>query len=305
MTQAKESNFVSAVVYLRNDAARVGAFLQAVCEQLGRHFAQFEVVAVDDCSTDGTADAVRAFAAEHLDKPLTLLHMSLAQGVEPCMNAGQDCAIGDFVYEFDSVQQPYAPGLIFEAYQTALKGSDVVTVSPSRVKAGSKLFYSVFNKFSHSAYPLCTDAFRLLSRRAINRVHAQSAGLAYRKAAYAASGLKVTTLTFEGALEGSRGSSMDLAMDSLALYTDAGYRISLTVTVMMFCLAMAELLYTLFIFFRGDFVEGWVTTMFVLTLGLAGLFLVLTIVVKYLSLILKLTFKKQDYLVESIEKFQK
>ena len=45
--------------------------------------------------------------------------------------------------------------------------------------------------------------------------------------------------------------------------------------------------------------------MFVLTLGLAGLFLVLTIVVKYLSLILKLTFEKQDYLVESIEKFQK
>ena len=40
-------------------------------------------------------------------------------------------------------------------------------------------------------------------------------------------------------------------------------------------------------------------------LGLAGLFLVLTIVVKYLSLILKLTFEKQDYLVESIEKFQK
>ena len=33
--------------------------------------------------------------------------------------------------------------------------------------------------------------------------------------------------------------------------------------------------------------------------------LVLTIVVKYLSLILKLTFEKQDYLVESIEKFQK
>jgi len=45
--------------------------------------------------------------------------------------------------------------------------------------------------------------------------------------------------------------------------------------------------------------------MFVLTLGLAGLFAVLTIVVKYLSLLLELTFKKQKYLVESIEKLQK
>lgn len=305
MAMNKEKNFISAVVYLRNDGKAVAPFLAMLKEELEAHFEQYEIVAVDDASTDDTADQVRRFARENMEKPLTLLHTSIRQDTEKCMNAGQDCAIGDFVYEFDSVQQPYAPGLIFEAYQTALKGSDVVTVSPSRVKAGSKLFYKVFNRFSHSAYPLCTDAFRLLSRRAINRVHAQSAGLAYRKAAYAASGLKVTTLTFEGALEGSRGSSMDLAMDSLALYTDAGYRISLTVTVMMFCLAMAELLYTLVIFFRGNFVEGWVTTMFVLTLGLAGLFLVLTIVVKYLSLILKLTFKKQDYLVESIEKFQK
>ena len=34
MTQAKESNFISAVVYLRNDAARVEPFLKAVCAQL-------------------------------------------------------------------------------------------------------------------------------------------------------------------------------------------------------------------------------------------------------------------------------
>ena len=42
-----------------------------------------------------------------------------------------------------------------------------------------------------------------------------------------------------------------------------------------------------------------------LTVGFAGLFAVLTILVKYLSLLLDLTFKKQKYLVESIEKIQK
>ena len=71
MTQAKESNFISAVVYLRNDAARVEPFLKAVCAQLEEHFAQYELIAVDDCSTDGTAQAVRDFAARTLAKPLT------------------------------------------------------------------------------------------------------------------------------------------------------------------------------------------------------------------------------------------
>ena len=151
MTQAKESNFISAVVYLRNDAARVEPFLKAVCAQLEEHFAQYELIAVDDCSTDGTAQAVRDFAARTLTKPLTLLHMSLAQGVELCMNAGQDCAIGDFVYEFDAADLCYDPALIWKAYETALLGNDVVSVGPSRQKLASRAFYGVFNRFSRSA----------------------------------------------------------------------------------------------------------------------------------------------------------
>ena len=70
-------------------------------------------------------------------------------------------------------------------------------------------------------------------------------------------------------------------------------------------LALAELVYTLIIFATGHPVAGWTTTMFVITVGFAGLFAVLTIVVKYLSLLLELTFKQQKYLVESIEKLQK
>ena len=73
----------------------------------------------------------------------------------------------------------------------------------------------------------------------------------------------------------------------------------------MLCLALAELIYTLAIYFGGRPIEGWTTMMFVLTVGFFGLFAVLAIVLKYLSLILELTFKKQTSLVEGIEKLQK
>ena len=63
---------------------------------------------------------------------------------------------------------------------------------------------------------------------------------------------------------------------------------------MMF-LALAELAYTLIIFCAGHPIEGWTTMMFVLTLGFAGLFAVLTIIIKYLSLLVDLVFKKQNY----------
>lgn len=88
------------------------------------------------------------------------------------MNAGLDAAIGDYVYEFDSTQTPYPIELVFEAYRAAMAGSDIVSVCPRSTAGSSKMFYRVFNGNSHSAYKLRTDAFRLVSRRAINRVHA-------------------------------------------------------------------------------------------------------------------------------------
>ena len=223
--------------------------------------------------------------------------------LENAMNAGLDAAIGDYVYEFDAAALPCAPELVFAAYQKALEGNDIVSVCPETSR--SRLFYALFNASSRSPYRLRTDVFRLVTRRAINRVHAVSAHLPYRKAAYAASGLKMADLTFAGQAAQKQRGRFDLALDSLALYTDAGFKVSIGITLCMLALALAELVYTLVVFFTGRPVAGWTTTMFVITVGFAGLFAVLAIVVKYLTLLLDLTFTRQKYLVESIEKLQK
>ena len=304
MTTNKEKNFISAVVYLHNDGVRAVKFFKLLTEQLDAHFEQYELIAVDDACTDDTVPLLRDWAKD-LTKPLTFLHMSLFQRLEPCMNAGLDAAIGDYVYEFDTTDVPYPADMIFAAYQTALTGSDIVSVCPNRTNGTSRLFYGVFNANSHSAYRLRTDAFRLVSRRAVNRVHASSEHLPYRKAAYAASGLKMTDLTFDGRIIDKGAGRFSLAADSLTLYTDAGVKFSVGVTLIMMALALAELVYTLVIFATGHPVEGWTTMMFVLTLGFAGVFAVLAIIVKYLSLLVDLIFKKQKYLIESVEKIQK
>lgn len=304
MTTNKEKNFISAVVYLHNDGVRAVKFFKLLTEQLDAHFEQYELIAVDDACTDDTIPLLREWAKD-LTRPLTFLHMSLFQRLEPCMNAGLDAAIGDYVYEFDTTDVPYPADMIFAAYQTALTGSDIVSVCPNRTNGSSRLFYGVFNANSHSAYRLRTDAFRLVSRRAINRVHASSEHLPYRKAAYAASGLKMTDLTFEGRILDRGTGRFSLAADSLTLYTDAGFKFSAGITLIMMALALAELVYTLVIFATGHPVEGWTTMMFVLTLGFAGVFAVLAIIVKYLSLLVDLIFKKQKYLIESVEKIQK
>ena len=300
----KEKNFISAVVYLHNDAAHVLPFFRMLNERLDARFEQYELIAVDDRCADDTVPQLKEWA-KALSKPLTIIHMSLFQGVETAMNAGLDCAIGDYVYEFDCAQAPWPAEMIDAAYDAAMKGSDIVAVCPESQRTGSKWFYKLFNANSRSAYKLRTDAFRLVSRRAINRVHAVSAHLPYRKAAYAASGLKMTALLFKGMVPKANEGRFGLAVDSLALYTDAGYKASVGLTGAMLVLTLLELVYTVAVYLSGQPVEGWTTTMLVLTVGFAGLFGMLAIAVKYLCLILEFTFKHQTNLIEGIEKIQK
>jgi dolichol-phosphate mannosyltransferase len=49
-------------------------------------------------------------------------------------------------------------------------------------------------------------------------------------------------------------------------------------------------------------IEGWTTTMLLISFGFLGFFLLSTIIIKYLSLILELVFKKKSYIQEKIEK---
>lgn len=297
----KEHNFVSAVVYTQNDGLQTINFLQQIYAVLDEHFLQYEIVVVNADGAQNSNVGLKDWA-RGMDKPLTVVNMSLHQPHEQCMNAGLDITIGDYVYEFDSVDMPYEPELIWQAYVTAMQGNDVVSVCPQRVSGSSKLFYSLFNNNSNAAYKLRTDAFRLVSRRAINRAHAMNENLPYRKATYAACGLKMAELEFAGKQAAKTSNRLDLAMDSLILYTNFGYKFSLGLALLMLFGTIAMLFYTAFIYIVGNPVNGWTTTMLALTAGLTGLFAIMTIMLKYMTLILKLIFQKQSYLIEGIEK---
>lgn len=305
----KENNFISAVVYMRNDESRVDGFLSMINKQLSDNFNKCEIIIVNDNSRDNSVQKVKAFAAKTQSTPVTIINMSLHQGIEMCMNAGLDLSIGDFIIEFDTMETGYDEQLIMQGYKQALTGLDIVCVSPIKNRSvKSKLFYGLFNKSINSSYKVQTDIFRVLSRRAINRVHAISQSMPYRKAAYATSGLKMTTIFVDFTLNKNATPRFSLALDALAMYTNAAYRLSLGISGIMLLATVLEIAYTIytyvnFTFFNGiQVVEGWTTTMLVMSGGFFGIFLIFSIVIKYLSLIVDLIFKQQKYLVEGIEK---
>lgn len=307
----KEKKFVSAVVYLHNAEENVLDFFHRVIPVFENYFGEYEVVCVDDGCTDGTVGALKEYLQEHeLAAIVSLVHMSFSHGMESAMNAGRDLAIGDFVYEFDSVEVDYEPELILEAYHRLLAGNDIVAVTTGKpARLSSAIFYGLYNQTNRGKSKIGPETFRLVSRRAINRVKSMGQYIPYRKAVYSSCGLSKAEVRYEpvrdraGKRRQRTGERASLAMDSFIYFTNVLERVSAIVCGAFLVITIGVGLYILRDYLSGSqVVEGWMSTMGFLTLGFFGVFALLTIILKYLSVILNLIFKQQRYLIADIEK---
>ena len=309
----KEKNFVSAVIYVHNAEHRVADFVNTVIRVLEDHFEHSEIICVNDSSTDESVNRIRELQTASSEISLTVIHMSYFHGVEMAMKAGTDLAIGDFVFEFDDTIPDFPPETIMEVYRKSLEGNDIVSASPDvRERLTSRLFYRALERFSSLSYHFTSERFRVLSRRVINRISSMSNMTLYRKAIYANCGLKTENLRYKPAAGVKENNDREerkyrsrLATDSLILFTQVGYRFSMGMTFLMMLISMVMLAYTLVTYFTAQPVEGWTTTVLFLSLSFLGLFGILTIMVKYLQLIVDMVFRRKHYSFESIEKITK
>lgn len=174
----------------------------------------------------------------------------------------------------------------------------------------SKLFYKVFNSYSlFKGNIIQHESFRILSRRAINRVKSQNKTLAYRKAVYASCGLKSNVIFYKNTIKPrkydkeEKDSRIEIAVDSLILFTNSIQKLSLYISMVFLFLTVAIGIYTTVSYFGSHKpVEGWTPLMLFLALGFFGIFLMLTVTLQYLAVMLKIIFKKRQYLIESIDK---
>ena len=119
MMTEKNKKFVSAVVYFHNNAETAAQTIQTLYTVLGSSFESFEIICVDDFSTDGTADVIRGALPAGHDFALTIVTMSCFQGCEAAMSAGTNLSIGDYVFEFDSSVFSFPDELILQVYRKA------------------------------------------------------------------------------------------------------------------------------------------------------------------------------------------
>lgn len=311
----KESNYVSCVVYLHKiiDLDNARKFSHILYENFLQHFQQYEVIIVDDSCDE---DELKIFAGL-LNKNIksdciSIIEMADFSGMENSMLAGDDLAIGDYIFEFDNIFIDYPANLLMDVYNKCMEGYDIVSAQPQYNKYfTSNVFYSLYNYGVDDRRKIYSETFRVISRRAYNRVSDFGKFIPYRKPFYASCGLRRTTIMYNNVnskknkghdtLEMS--SRVGLGIDSLIIFTNTIQKVSLILSsfFLIFTFIMAS--YAIYAhFFGGNIAGGWVSTIVYLSMGFFGIFIILTIILRYLSIIMNMILKNKNYFVESIKK---
>jgi dolichol-phosphate mannosyltransferase len=161
---------LSVVAPVYNEEALIDEFYGRVCSAL--QGLNFELVLVDDGSSDGSSQALDRIAAG--DPRVRVVYLSRNFGHQTALTAGLDHASGDAVVMLDAdLQDP--PELIPRMLDHWRAGCDVVYAvreereGESRFKlATAHWFYRLFDKLAQVELQHNSGDFRLLDRRALD-----------------------------------------------------------------------------------------------------------------------------------------
>lgn len=280
----KADVFVSVVAVLRSYARFLPAFVEETYRTLDAHYANFELVLVDNGSRDDTPRAVRELLKAH--KCVRYLRLSRRMKPETAVMAGLDAAIGDFVVTIHPEFDPPAeiPALVDECRT----GADVVFgVAPFPSPPGSLYRALRWGFYRASRWLLGLDpvrvnsGYRCLSRAAVNAL----TRVRQRKRFFGllASEIGLSTATHEYRFI-SRSGKLPRVNLRRSVRTAASMAVNHSVAPMRMVSLLGlsgsflSLVYSLYVvgvyLFQRDVMPGWTT----LSLQVSGLFFLVFVI---------------------------
>jgi dolichol-phosphate mannosyltransferase len=287
----------------------MAARLNAILSTLG----SYEIVFVDDRSTDRTLDAVRALAAA--DKRVRYVSFVRNFGHQVALRAGLRHARGKAVILMDCDFE-HPPELIPELVARWREGAKVVVTqrdSPPEAasflkRATSQLYYRLFKALSDIPIEPGSADFLLLDRTAVEAVNSFDNHDVFLRGLVRWIGLPLATVTYtQGARSAGESSytlrrMLDLAVVGIISHSIRPLRIAIYFALLFAFVAFLMFVYSIISFlWIGHTVAGWTSIMSAIaTLG-AGQFLVLGIIGEYVGRVLRETRGWPLYLIAETE----
>lgn len=271
MESPADGRVLSAIVPCYNEEENVDYFYREFIKNepfFRDHGISFELIYIDDGSTDATAEKVKKLRST--DLRVRLISFSRNFGKEAAMYAGLQKAHGDFVAIMDAdLQDP--PALLPEMFGYLEQGYDQVATRRVTRKGEppvrswfARRFYHLINRFSRTEIVDGARDFRLMTRKVVDAILSVTEYNRFSKGIFSWVGFKTKWIAYDnverrhGSTKWNFWSLFAYAIDGIVAYTTAPLTISAFMGV-LFCLI--ALVMIIFIIVRklvfGDPTPGW------------------------------------------------
>jgi glycosyltransferase involved in cell wall biosynthesis len=113
---------ISVIIPLYNNAKYIGKAIESVLNQT---FTDFEIIVVDDCSTDNSRDVIESYIKK--DARVRAIYHERNKGVSAARNTGIHAATGAFIASLDS-DDLFLPARLKALYAEIIKNPSIVLV---------------------------------------------------------------------------------------------------------------------------------------------------------------------------------
>lgn len=300
---------LSLLVPMYNESESFALFFDTVIPILQGITQEWEIVCINDGSTDDTLGLMRAKAAE--DSRIRFISLSRNFGKEAALSAGLDHAFGRAVIPIDAdLQDP--PELIPQMVAKWREGYKVVLATRNtrdgdswfkRYSAG--VFYRLMSKLTRFNIPENTGDFRLMDQQVVQVVRMLPERSRFMKGMFAWVGFSATTVYFDrpsrarGKAKQSLGTLVRLAKDGIFSFTTLPLRLC---TYLGAVISLFSFTYAAFLIIRtivlGVQLPGYASLM-VVVLCMGGIQLLsLGIIGEYIGRIYRESKQRPIYVVE-------
>jgi len=306
---------LSVIVPCKNEEAVLRETHSRLAGTLQQLPAPFEIIYVDDGSTDSTFDLLREI--QGADNRVRIVQLSRNFGHQIATSAGLEHASGDAVVLIDADLQdpPEVIPLMLEQWRNGFDvayGLRTEREGETRFKLWSaRAFYRIVNRLSAVPIAVDTGDFRLMDRKVvhallrmpeqdrflrgmINWLGFRQVGVPYRRAARQAGASKYPLLKM-----------LRFATDGIVSFSVLPLRMATWLGFSASAVAMAFIVYALFVhLFTDKWVTGW-TSLFTAVLFVGGAQLIcLGIIGEYVGRIYGETKRRPLYLVQELLGFR-
>lgn len=267
--------FISIAVPVMNEEKAIPFFVAAITQQMTEHDYQYEIIFVDDGSTDTT---LQILARERARNP-NIKYVSLSRnfGKEIATTAALDHTRGDVVIPMDvDMQDP--PALIHDMIAEWQRGYDVVLAKRENRSADGWLkrtsanaFYYAMQRIAGVNLPQQVGDFRLMDAKVVQVIRGMRERTRFMKGILSWPGFTTTTLTYtrppraDGSTRWNYRKLWKLALDGVFSFSDMPLKVW---TYIGASVALISLLYASFIILRtlvfGVDVPGYASLMTVI-----------------------------------------